>query len=180
MGRVPRGDEKRDKDRLRGDLRNLKARLLESPFVRHFVICLSSGFYSGYCPVAPGTVGTIIAIPLHIVISRLSAPSYGIALVVFIVLSWWLSRAAEAVFLEKDSRRIVVDEMAGFLVTMGFLPPVPVYLVTGFILFRFFDIVKPFPIRRLESLEGGFGVVADDLMAGVYSHLALRIAILLF
>ena len=98
----------------------------------------------------------------------------------FIALSWWLSRAAEAVFLENDSRRIVVDEMAGFLVTMGFLPPVLVYLVTGFILFRFFDIVKPFPIRRLESLEGGFGVIADDLMAGVYSHLALRIAILLF
>ena len=153
---------------------------MESRFVRHLVILFSTGFYSGYTPVAPGTAGTVVAVPLYLVMSRLPGFSYGFAVVAFLCMSWWFSRAAELIFLKKDSRRIVIDEMAGFLVTMGFLPPAPVYLLSGFVLFRFFDILKPFPIRRLEALKGGYGVVADDIMAGLYSHALLQGSILLF
>lgn len=153
---------------------------LEKPFIRHLVIFFSTGLYSGYIPVAPGTAGTIVAVPLYLALSRLPALSYGITVVAFLFMSCWFSRAAEIVFLKRDSGRIVIDEISGFLVTMGFLPPVPLYVLSGFVLFRFFDIVKPFPIKRLENLKGGYGVVADDVMAGIYSNLVIHICILLF
>ena len=162
------------------DVQNQIVRSLENPFVRHLVIFFSTGFYAGFSPVAPGTVGTVVAVPLYLAMSRLPAPFYGLTVVAFLFMSWWFSRAAEVVFLQKDSGRIVIDEIAGFLVTMGFVPPVPVYVFFGFVLFRFFDILKPFPIRRLETLRNGFGIVADDVMAGIYSNLVLHISILLF
>ena len=161
-------------------MRNHTASPLENRFVRHLVIFFSTGFYSGYTPVAPGTAGTIVAVPLYLVLSRLPTLYYGITVVAFLFISWWFSRAAEIVLLKKDSERIVIDEMSGFLVTMGFLPPAPLYVFSGFVLFRFFDIVKPFPIKRLEQLKNGHGVVADDVMAGIYSGLVLHIAIHLF
>ncbi len=165
---------------MRGDLYNQTARSLNNPFVRHLVIFFSTGFYSGYCPVAPGTAGTVVAVPLYLAMSRLPAPSYGITVVAFLFMSWWFSRAAEEVFVKRDSSRIVIDEIAGFLVTMGFVPPMPVHVFFGFVLFRFFDILKPFPIKRLERVRNGYGVVADDVMAGIYSNLILHISIFLF
>lgn len=148
--------------------------------IRHLVILFSTGLYAGYCPIAPGTAGTIVGVPLYLVVSRLSPFSYAITVVAFLLVSCWVSRAAEVVFLKKDSRCIVIDEIGGFLVTMGLLSPGPLYVLSGFVLFRFFDIVKPFPIKRLERLKHGYGVVADDVMAGIYSNLVLHLAILLF
>ena len=87
---------------------------------------------------------------------------------------------AEPVFRKRDSRHIVIDEVAGFLVTMSFLPPTARHMLLGFALFRFFDIVKPFPIRRLEGLKGGYGVVADDVMAGIYANMVVRVCIFLW
>jgi phosphatidylglycerophosphatase A len=165
---------------MKGDSRNRTCGVQGSPIVRHLVVFFSTGFYSGFSPVAPGTAGTIVAVPLYLVLSRLPVFSYGITVVAFLMMSLWFSRAGERVFVKKDSQRIVIDEMGGFLVTMGFLPPGPIYVLSGFFLFRLFDILKPFPIRRLEALRGGYGILADDLMAGVYSHLVLRIAVLLF
>ena len=144
------------------------------------MIFFSTGLYAGYIPLAPGTAGTLIAVPLYLLLSTLPAFSYGITVVAFLFMSSWFARAAELLFLKRDSRRIVIDEISGFLVTMAFLPPLPLYILSGFVLFRFFDIVKPFPIKRLETLGGGYGVVADDVMAGIYSNLVLQTCIRLF
>lgn len=74
----------------------------------------------------------------------------------------------------KDSYRVVIDEVAGMAVTLLFMPLSPVTLAAGFVLFRFFDIIKPLGIRRLEKLKGGWGVMLDDVLAGVYANLVLR------
>ena len=149
-------------------------------FIQHIVVIFSTGLYTGYSPIAPGTVGTILAVPLYLALSRLSPVSYGITVVAFLLMACWMAWMAEPVFRKPDSRHIVIDEVAGFLVTMSFLPPTARHMLLGFALFRLFDIVKPFPIRRLEGLKGGYGVVADDVMAGIYGNVAVRVCIFLW
>ncbi len=93
----------------------------------------------------------------------------------------WISGEAEKVFNKKDSRLIVIDEMAGFLVTLFLIPWSAKTVVIGFLLFRLMDIAKPFPIRRIESnLRGGWGVVGDDVLAGIYANAALRVVMKFF
>ena len=87
---------------------------------------------------------------------------------------------AEKVFKKKDSRLIVIDEMAGFLVTLFLIPWNAKSIAAGFFLFRLIDIVKPFPIRRLERLPGGWGVVTDDVLAGIYANAILRVIMRFF
>jgi phosphatidylglycerophosphatase A len=161
-------------------LRNHQASAANNALARHLIIFFSTGLYSGYCPVAPGTVGTMVAVFLYLVLSRLSVLLYGATVVAFLFMACWFSGVAETVFEKKDSRRIVIDEFGGFLVTMAFLPPRPLVVLSGFLLFRFFDICKPFPLKRVETLRGGCGVVADDVLAGIYSNLVLHMGILLF
>jgi phosphatidylglycerophosphatase A len=137
---------------------------------------LATGFGVGYSPIAPGTLGTLIAIPVYYFLSNISSPIYEITLLGFFFLSVWISEGAEIFFGKKDDQRIVIDEIMGFLVTMLWVPKTPILMVIGFFLFRFFDILKPFPIRRLErKLKGGYGVVLDDVMAGVYGNIVLQV-----
>lgn len=82
-------------------------------------------------------------------------------------------------FGKKDDPKIVIDEIMGFFITMLWVPRTALFIVAGFILFRFFDILKPFPIRRLEKVRGGFGVVLDDVMAGIFANVILRLIIIL-
>ncbi len=151
----------------------------EDAFIRRLIVLLSTGLYSGFSPIAPGTAGTIVGAGLYLAISRLPGFYYGITVVIFLFVSCWLSGMAEGIFGKKDSERIVIDEIGGFLVTMVFLPPAPLNMLAGGLLFRFFDIAKPFPINRLQNLKGGFGVVADDVVAGIYSNLVLHICLFL-
>ena len=145
------------------------------------VILLATGCYAGYIPIASGTFGTLVAIPFCYLLSRLS-PVHGILFLgLFIGFAVWMSGKAEKVFKKKDSGLIVIDEMAGLLVTLFLIPWSVKSVVIGFFLFRLFDIVKPFPIRRLETkLPGGWGVVGDDVLAGIYANAVLRLAIRLF
>jgi len=144
--------------------------------VKKFILFWATGFGVGYSPVAPGTVGTLIAIPVYYFLSNISSPIYEITLVGFFFLSVWISENAEIFFGKKDDQRIVIDEIMGFLITMLWVPQTAILMGVGFFLFRFFDIVKPFPIRRLEKkLKGGYGVVADDVMAGVYANIVLQV-----
>ena len=144
--------------------------------MKHFVLILATGFGVGYSPVAAGTLGTLIAIPVYYFLSNISSPIYEITLVGFFFLSVWISESAEIFFGKKDDQRIVIDEIMGFLITMLWVPQTAILMVIGFFLFRFFDILKPFPIRRLEKkLKGGYGVVLDDVMAGVYANIALQV-----
>jgi phosphatidylglycerophosphatase A len=141
-----------------------------------FFLVLATGFGVGYSPVAPGTLGTLLAIPVYYFLSNISSPIYEITLIGFFFLSVWISENAEIFFGKKDDQRIVIDEMMGFLITMLWVPKTTHFIVIGFFLFRLFDILKPFPIRRLEKrLKGGYGVVLDDVMAGVYANIILHL-----
>ncbi len=136
--------------------------------MKYFILILATGFGVGYSPVAPGTLGTLVAIPIYYFLSNISSPIYEVTLIGFFFLSVWISENAEIDFGKKDDQRIVIDEIMGFLITMLWVPKTAVLIVIGFLLFRFFDILKPFPIRRLEKkLKGGYGVVLDDVMAGI-------------
>jgi phosphatidylglycerophosphatase A len=144
--------------------------------MNYFILLLATGFGVGYSPIAPGTLGTLIAIPIYYFLSEIPSPLYEITLIGFVFLSVWISENAEIFLGKKDDQRIVIDEIMGFLITMLWVPKTIRFIIIGFFLFRFFDILKPFPIRRLEKrLKGGFGVVLDDVAAGVYANIILQL-----
>ena len=146
-----------------------------------FATVAATGFGSGYAPLAPGTAGTIVAIPLYLVFSFFSWPLYLLSATAFTCLACLVSGEAEQIFQEKDSPRIVIDEMAGFLWTMFLATPTVAHVIAGFVLFRVFDIWKPFPARTIQDgLPGGYGIVGDDLVAGIYSNVALALLIRFF
>ncbi len=145
-------------------------------FRQRAVRIAATGLGSGLVPWAPGTAGTLAALPLYFIFAGLTAPAYLGGLLFFTAAAVFLAREAEASYAVKDPPAIVIDEMAGFLWTMFAVPPTAAGILAGFILFRCFDIVKPFPIRLLEEkLPGGYGIVGDDIMAGVYSNLVLHV-----
>jgi phosphatidylglycerophosphatase A len=145
-------------------------------WVKQFTLFWATGFGVGYSPLAPGTLGTLIAIPVYYFLSQIPSPVYEITLIGFFFLSVWISKNAEIFFGKQDDPRIVIDEMMGFLITMLWVPRATLFVIIGFFLFRFFDILKPLPIRHLEKrLKGGFGVVLDDVLAGIYANVILHI-----
>jgi phosphatidylglycerophosphatase A len=120
--------------------------------------------------VASGTVGTLAAIPFYLALARLQLPLYLLTLVAFFFFSCWVSGLAEDIFAEKDSGKIVIDEVVGFLVTMTGVAVSWKSMLAGFFLFRFFDITKLQPARYCDRhLKNGYGVVLDDVVAGIYS-----------
>jgi phosphatidylglycerophosphatase A len=127
-------------------------------------------------PPAPGTFGTLVGgLPTYIALAQLPAPAAAAGGVAVVLLAVWLAGRAETLLGEHDPGIITVDEVAGFLVTMAGVPAEPRYLAAGFVLFRLFDIVKPFPADRIDrELPGGWGTVLDDCVAGLYAWLALR------
>jgi phosphatidylglycerophosphatase A len=117
-------------------------------------------------------------IPLYFLLTFFSGSVYLFFLLVFTAVAVYVAREAEFIFGQKDAPCIVIDEVAGLLWTMLYVPATIPAVIIGFILFRFFDILKPFPVRLLEDkLPGGYGVVGDDVMAGIYSNLALQVLI---
>jgi phosphatidylglycerophosphatase A len=142
--------------------------------VNLFVKLLATWGGSGYAPVASGTFGTLAAIPFYLLLAQLPLPLYLLTLVAFLFLACWVSGRAEIIFQEQDSGKIVIDEVVGYLVTMTAIPLEWRSVVVGFFLFRFFDIVKPPPARWFDrQLKNGYGVVLDDVAAGVYAWLVL-------
>ncbi len=137
-------------------------------------------WFVGYLPYAPGTWGTLAGL-FFVFIAHLQPLTHIAAIIIVLVVGAVSATAAEKVIGHQDSGHIVIDEFAGFLVSVFLVPQTPVYLVTAFILFRIFDILKPFPIAKLESaLSGGIGVVADDVMAGIYANLLLHLLMVLY
>lgn len=138
-------------------------------------LALATGLGTGYAPVAPGTWGSLPGLALAWLLHRWS-PSWGVAsgAVVAALVGVWAAGRAARHFQTDDPRPVVVDEIAGQLVTLAFLPCRAPTLVAGFLLFRILDVWKPWPAGRLESLPGGSGIMADDLMAGVYGNLFLQ------
>ena len=125
---------------------------------------------------APGTVATAATIPLWWALSQTGPLVYMVVVLALIPLGVMAANAYEAQSTEHDAKEIVIDEVVGFLITMVWLPLTWQSLVLGFILFRFFDIVKPPPIRQLDQhVKGGFGVMIDDIAAGLVSSVILQI-----
>jgi phosphatidylglycerophosphatase A len=143
--------------------------------MRGLVIFSATWFGTGFSPVASGTVGTIAAIPLYLVLSRLSLPLYLLTVSAFFFYACWAADRAEVIFNEKDSGKIVIDEVVGFLITMVGVPCTWQGVVAGFFLFRFFDITKIPPARFFDRrVKNGYGVVLDDVVAGAYAAIVLH------
>jgi phosphatidylglycerophosphatase A len=143
-----------------------------------FVI-IGSGGLGHKLPLLQGTFGTIEAMVLYLVVlawapEQANLWAYGF-IILFTVLSMVLGGLSEQYFKTKDPRPFVLDELAGFFCAVIFLPTGYFYIIGAFILFRIFDIWKPFPIRRLQDLPAGVGIVADDLLAGFYANICCQI-----
>jgi len=138
-----------------------------------FMKFFSSWFFVGYIPFAPGTMGTLAAMPLYMLLSLTSTPWYLLFLILLTILGLKVSNEMVARYKHPDPQWIVVDEVLGYLVTMAGVSSGILWMFLGFLIFRFFDILKPFPIKRLERVWGG--VIWDDLLAGFYGNLSMKI-----
>lgn len=138
---------------------------------RFIVVILGSFIYSGFFPFAPATFASFIWLILWLLPGGRFL-THPVAFLVTLPLSVYLSTVMEGYY-GKDASPIVIDEFVGMQVTLCCFTPSPAVGIAGFFLFRFFDIVKPFPVGRSQKLKGGFGVVMDDVLAGVYSGAAL-------
>jgi phosphatidylglycerophosphatase A len=147
--------------------------------ISRLFVGLATGGYIGFIPFAPGTFGSILGIPLFYFMSSLPIPAAFSLMIVFILFSIWVAGKAEKTLSAKDPGCIVIDEIAGMGVTFLAIP-FNIYLgILGFIVFRFFDILKPFPVNYLEKrFSGGLGVVIDDVAAGIMSNIVLQIILL--
>lgn len=137
----------------------------------HFI---AFGFGSGLAPWAPGTFGTLAAVPLYLLLAQLPLAAYVAAVVGAIAIGIWACGVSARKLGVHDHHGIVWDEVAGFLLVMVVAVPTFANVVAGFVFFRLFDIVKPWPIRWLDQhVHGGFGIMVDDLLAAVYAALCL-------
>lgn len=138
----------------------------------HIVRFFATGAYIGYLSGAPGTLGSLEGVLIVVALRGKGTPLYLVVLAAVTLFGTWASGKAERDYGTIDDRRIVIDEIAGFLLAMLLLPVTFRTLTLGFILFRVYDIWKP--VSRLEKLPGGFGIMADDLLAGLLANLTVR------
>jgi phosphatidylglycerophosphatase A len=145
--------------------------------VDRIVVFIASGAYLGFLPVAPGTFGSVLALPLLIGLARLEWPAGAILALIAVAAAVAVPICGRAgrIWGQTDSARIVLDEVCGMLIAGALLPPTWWTLGLAFLAFRLFDILKPFPASYFDrQVKNGFGVVADDLVAGVYANLVVR------
>ena len=132
--------------------------------------------YCGYFPFAPGTVGSAAGLIAYLLVWWSQSAIVEVGLIVGLFAAGvWAGTTAERYFGGIDPGPVVIDEVVGMLITLAFIPVGWSGAVAGFVLFRIFDVIKPFPAGRLESLHGGLGVMADDAMAAIYANVSLRI-----
>lgn len=134
---------------------------------------LATGFFVGYTPFVPGTAATLLALGIYLLLP-INLPLYLIFIFFSFFFGVYLAGKAEKLFGNKDDRRIVIDEIIGFFVAMLFLPGTPKFIFLVFFLFRFFDIFKFSLIRKVQGLPGGWGVMLDDLFAGLFTNFILQ------
>ncbi|MGB1309784.1 MAG: phosphatidylglycerophosphatase A [Leucothrix sp.] len=154
---------------------------LASTVLRSPVHFLAFGFGSGLSPIAPGTVGTLVAVLCYLFLQSLDLQSYSLITLAVCLAGVWICGKSSEMLGVHDHGGIVWDEFAGYLITMIAAPPGWIWIVVGFILFRLFDIFKPWPIQWAdEHVEGGLGIMLDDILAGLASFAVLQILAYVF
>ena len=139
--------------------------------MRIFVLAIATGAGSGYAPMASGTFGSMVGLLVWLALVGQGLWVYLLALAAVVAIGTWAAGRAQEIFKRHDDGRITIDEVAGMLVSLLWLPARIEVVVVAFLLFRIFDIWKPPPAHAAERLPGGVGVMADDLVAGVYANL---------
>jgi phosphatidylglycerophosphatase A len=146
--------------------------------VRRAILFLASAAYVGYVPVASGTFGSLVAIPLFWVFGRLSAAQSAAAFAGVVAAACWIAGKAEDYLQEHDSHKIVIDEIAGYLAATLFLAPSAEAAWIAFAIFRLLDVLKPFPASYVDArFPGGLGIVLDDVISGAYANVLTRVAL---
>ena len=144
--------------------------------MRAFGLFVATAGYAGYFPIAPGTAGSAVGLALLFAIRLLGSAGLELGvLVVTVAIGIWAAGVGERHAAREDPGLVVIDEVAGMLLTMLWVPLTWATAVVGFLAFRLFDIVKPFPARDAERLHGGLGIMADDLIAAVYAMVVVRL-----
>lgn len=142
--------------------------------LRRVGVFIATCAYIGYAPIAPGTFGSGAGLLIFYLVRRQGSTTVEAAtIIVLLAVGLWSATEAEHHFEGIDPRPVVIDEVVGMLITLAFLPVGVGGAIVGFFIFRILDVVKPWPARRLEALPGGFGVLLDDVMAGVYGNLLM-------
>ncbi len=150
---------------------DLNRKVMTNPV--HF---LAFGFGSGLAPFAPGTFGTLAAIPLYLLMQPLSLPVYLLITAMVCVVGVWICDKSSNMLGVHDHSGIVWDEFAGYFITMIAAPAGWIWIIIGFALFRLFDIWKPWPISILDKqVGGGFGIMVDDILAGIFALISLQL-----
>jgi phosphatidylglycerophosphatase A len=145
------------------------------------VLLLATGFAAGRIPPAPGTFGSLLGIPIVWGLAEVGSTATVLMIGTMALGAVWIAGEAERLLGQKDAACIVIDEIVGILVALAGMPATPFNLAAGFIAFRVFDIIKPFPARFFDArAPGGWGIVLDDVVAGVYSNILLRVLSVFF
>jgi len=140
---------------------------------------IGSGFYTGYIPFASGTWGSLVALIIYL-IPGFEKPVIIIpAIIIFTILGIFTGNKFDVIY-GKDPAECTVDEVVGMWISLLFLPKLPLVIAGAFISWRIFDIIKPSPARQLESLNGGLGIMMDDIVAGLYSLILLHLILIIF
>ncbi len=144
------------------------------------IMFIATGFYSGFLPKAPGTWGSLVGLFIFFLVHTLNLPVYLAVVAGFFVVGSFAAGEAEKILDRRDPGSVVIDEIVGMLITMIAVPMTPLTVTLGFILFRIFDIAKPFPVSFFDQrLHGGLGIMLDDVMAGLYSLASLHLMLFL-
>ena len=148
--------------------------------MRRLALLIATCGYVGFVPVAPGTAGSAAGVVLFYLARALDAAWAEPALILAVVAAGvWAASSAEQQLGRTDPGPVVVDEVAGMLITLAWVPVTPLGALMAFLIFRVLDVVKPWPARQFERLHGGLGIMADDVMAGVYGQLLMRVLVLI-
>jgi len=140
------------------------------------IMALATGFYAGRLPVCPGTWGSLVAIIPWLFLRHLSLPAYLLMLGLVFVVGFFVSGSAEKLLHQADAGPIVIDEILGMFITLTCAPNHPAAWILGFVLFRIFDITKPFPCSWFDQrIHGGIGIMMDDVIAGIYALASLQL-----
>jgi len=135
---------------------------------------LATGFFAGYSPIAPGTMGTLVGVVLYAILPT-TETFYWILILCLIIGGTVISHLAENIIGQVDSPKIVVDEICGYFIVMAFLPKSLGLMFLGFLIYRVLDVIKIYPTKKFEMLTGGLGIMLDDIYAGVITNLILHL-----